>query len=164
MTLVDQCCVARSCRLSCSSTAMKKFFSRASKPPNVASVATPSMPSSSSTVQGLSNIPHLQPKYTVPAVPAPSPYDHIALLVTKEGLLLRPHGALGSSHGVKISWGKGGKVEEISVLGEWEGSVVVYGILGILELLSCAFTLRTVINLLIHGLCSFVSARNHWKA
>ncbi len=38
----------------------------------------------------------------------------------------------------KIAWGRGGKIEEIAVVGEWEGYIVVYGIVGILELFSCA--------------------------
>ncbi|KAF9053929.1 hypothetical protein BDZ89DRAFT_1153595 [Hymenopellis radicata] len=110
---------------------MRKFFTKAPKAPVVPPPPPPVVVP----------VPHLQPKYVVPAVPAPSPYDHIALLVTKEGLLLRPHGAVGSLHGVRISWGKAGKVEEIVIQGEWEDSVVVHGIVGILELFSASHLL-----------------------
>lgn len=104
---------------------MRKFFTKAPKP-----VATPPPPPLAAP------IPHLQPKYVLPAVPAPCPYDRIALLVTKEGLLLRPHGVGGSLHGVRIPWGRNPKVEETTIDSDWEDPVVVYGIVGILELFS----------------------------
>lgn len=54
---------------------------------------------------------------------------------------MRPYesgAGVSSIHGAKIAWGRGGKIEEIAVVGEWEGYIVVYGIVGILELFSCA--------------------------
>ena len=73
--------------------------------------------------------------------------------MTRDGLLLRPH-VVGLRHPltggvVRIEWGKGGKVEEvlradtdISAEGEdWKSSVIVYGIVGILELTFGASTL-----------------------
>lgn len=57
---------------------------------------------------------------------------------------MRPHelGADKSSvHGAKIAWGRGGKIEETTVVGEWEGYAVVYGIAGILELFSSSYLL-----------------------
>jgi hypothetical protein len=67
--------------------------------------------------------------------------------VTKEGLLLRPH-VIGLRRSlmngvVRVGWGKVGKVEEVDVdvsgdakggEEDWTSSVVVCGIVGILEL------------------------------
>jgi hypothetical protein len=91
--------------------------------------------------------PHLQPKYTVPPLPHPCPHEYIEVLVTRDGLLLRPHVGLrdrgrgaSDSEGsgvVRIGWGREGKVELVLGGGEgedWESSVVVYGIVGILQL------------------------------
>ncbi|KAK0228754.1 SacI homology domain-containing protein [Armillaria fumosa] len=117
---------------------MKRFFSRS---PNRSD--TGSVPAPAAVPTSLPH-PHLRPKYVVPPVPHPAPYEHIALLATKEGLLMRPHelGAeMSSVHGAKIAWGRGGKIEEIVVDGEWEGYIVVYGIVGILELLSSSYLL-----------------------
>jgi hypothetical protein len=67
------------------------------------------------------------------------------LLATKDGLLIRPHGREETaSEYVKLSWGKNTTIEEMENHPEdqldWKDSVVVYGIVGILELFSCAFT------------------------
>jgi len=91
----------------------------------------------------------LKPKYLVPPIPHPCPYDHLALLVTKEGLLIRQHipghdrktGKLNSY--VRIAWGKPVQVEEVvdsTNAGDvdWSDSVIVYGIIGVLELFSGA--------------------------
>lgn len=124
---------------------MKRFFYKASKP---------APPSGSPTPSNISlNVPHttgLQPKYVVPPVPHPCPHDHIALLVTPDGLLLRPHfpghgpNDPGPSTHLRLSWNKAVKVEELSGNGEangvdWTGSVIIYGILGVLELFSGTF-------------------------
>ena len=85
----------------------------------------------------------LQPKFTLPPVPHPCPHEHVAIVASNEGLLLRPHlehGALAGSH-VRIAWGKEGVIEEVQDNGEyecvdWNESVIVYGILGILRLFS----------------------------
>lgn len=75
----------------------------------------------------------------MPPTPHP-PHDHIALLVTNGGLLLRPHviGATLESH-VKIAWGKQVQVTEQpgdgDEAGDWSEAVIVYGIVGALELL-----------------------------
>jgi hypothetical protein len=85
----------------------------------------------------------LQQKYVVPPVPYPCPHDHIALLVTAEGLLLRPHikGATHPVSHVRIGWGKTVDVKSIEGDGEregveWNDYVIIYGIIGILELFS----------------------------
>jgi phosphatidylinositol 4-phosphatase len=103
---------------------MKKFL-------NKLAVKTPS-PSLS---------PGLPPRDIVPPVPHPC-HDHIALLVTKEGLLLRPQlpGLSVSQNYARIRWGKDVEVEELegdSNEGHnWAESVIVYGIVGVLELFS----------------------------
>ncbi|KAJ6547710.1 SacI homology domain-containing protein [Mycena capillaripes] len=125
---------------------MKRFFTKASKP---FAPSTSSPPSSSITA------PHttgLQPKYVVPPVPHPCPHDHIALLVTATGLLLRQHipgrGANdpGPTAHLRLSWSKTVKVEELSGNGEadgvdWTDSVIIYGIVGVLELFSASYLL-----------------------
>ncbi|KJA26998.1 hypothetical protein HYPSUDRAFT_131584 [Hypholoma sublateritium FD-334 SS-4] len=92
----------------------------------------------------------LQPKDVVPAVPQPSPHAHIALLATKEGLLIRPHAGDRNSAQelesfVRVKWGKGGAVEELHPADDealnWGEGVVVYGIVGILELFACSYLL-----------------------
>ena len=89
----------------------------------------------------------LQPKDTLPPVPHPCPYEHISLLATAGGLLLRPRHPGRSQDQeteseVRIEWGKGGKVHPLAsgtVDVQWDDSVVVYGIVGILELYSGSF-------------------------
>ncbi|KAJ6623464.1 SacI homology domain-containing protein [Mycena sp. CBHHK59/15] len=125
---------------------MKRFFSRASKPP---------VPPSPSPVPSNIIAPHttgLQPKYVVPPIPHPCPHDHIALLVTPAGLLLRQHipgrglKDPGPTTHLRLLWSKTVKVEELSGDGEaegadWTGSVVVYGLVGVLELFSASYLL-----------------------
>ncbi|KAF5389930.1 hypothetical protein D9757_003649 [Collybiopsis confluens] len=119
---------------------MKRFFSKSG-------TKLPSTPTSANSL--VSSIPPhatgLQPKDIVPAVPHPYPYQYIALLVTKEGLLLKPQLSdnFAASH-VRILWGKGSKVEELSEDGsehDWAQAVVVHGIVGILELFSASYLL-----------------------
>jgi len=125
--------------------AMKRLFRKPTRPfalPNaVGSPAQPTVPSDLTVVIGTtSHTTGLQPKYIVPPVPHPIPYDHLSLLVTKEGLLVRPHP--GSASHVRIGWGKPVNIEEITSNGgpdaaEWEkDAAIVYGIIGILELFS----------------------------
>ncbi|KAG6832044.1 hypothetical protein H0H92_005466 [Tricholoma furcatifolium] len=94
----------------------------------------------------------LRPKYVVPPIPHPCPHDHLALLVTADGLLVRQH-IPGHVHAtehpssyVRIAWGNPVKVEEVLNGPEaegvvWSESVIVYGIVGILELFSGAYLL-----------------------
>ena len=134
---------------------MKKFFEKASKPFNLPSLSRTNTVESSSgstanpyTLPGHLPLatPGLGPKDVVPAVPHPRPHTHLALLATKDGLLIRPqHGPGKTLSGyVKLSWGKNISIEEMENRSEdqidWKDSVVVYGIVGILELFSCAFT------------------------
>ncbi|KAJ7271919.1 SacI homology domain-containing protein [Mycena haematopus] len=128
---------------------MKRFFP--TRKPSKSSTPPPSSPTPSTI-----NSPHLatglQPKYLVPPVPHPCPHDHIALLVTPTGLLLRQHilGAGPNDPGptthLRLPWGKSVKVEQISSDGEAEGvdwteSVIIYGIVGVLELFSASYLL-----------------------
>ncbi len=89
----------------------------------------------------------LQPKFTVPPLPHPCPHEHISVLATSQGLLLRPHLKNGHSEShVRISWGKEAKVEEIHNDGEseeadWSDSVIVYGLIGVLNLFTGTNTL-----------------------
>jgi hypothetical protein len=92
------------------------------------------------------HVPALQPKYVVPPVPHPCPHDHILALVTKDGLLLRPQipGQDGKSESyVRLAWGKGIKVNEVTNGEEehdWSDSVVIYGIIGGLELYTSGYS------------------------
>ena len=125
---------------------MKRFLTKASK-----SFGVPSTPQSNNpSTTHLSNpsVPHttgLQPKF----VPHPYPHTHLTILASKEGLLIRPYHLGSGVHPtewlpcIRVSWGKSTKVEEIeshqlSEKLDWSESVVVYGIVGILELFSCS--------------------------
>ena len=93
----------------------------------------------------------LQPKYSIPAVPHPCPHDYLLLASTKEGLLIRPQ--VPGKHKevvnksiplVRMKWRKEIVIEEIDGSAEshsginWANDgVVVYGIVGVLELYSC---------------------------
>ncbi|KAF7294817.1 hypothetical protein MIND_01019600 [Mycena indigotica] len=129
---------------------MKRFFARKATLSTPAPSPTPSNISTTSTTA-----PHstgLQPKYVIPAVPHPCPHDHIALLPISNGLLIRPHIPSASAEDsgptthLRLSWGKTTQVEELSGNGEseeadWATSVVVYGIVGLLELLTSSYLL-----------------------
>ena len=90
----------------------------------------------------LPNTTGLEPKYTVPPVPHPNPHHHLDILVSSEGLLLRPH-LPGHNHTesyVRISWGLAGKIEPVEGTAaedpelDWSKAAVVYGVLGSLDL------------------------------
>ncbi|TFK62545.1 hypothetical protein BDN72DRAFT_964483 [Pluteus cervinus] len=170
---------------------MKRFFAKASKPffRSVSIEDDAASISSTGTLTQATHSGQLKPKFLVPPIPHPCPHDHLALVVTKKGLLIRPHvarrsdssaytegnalqedgnaedgveddsnvaGEVGSGpiSCVRVTWGKNVKVEEIQVdngkiggtssaLGnaednevDWSDSVIVYGIVGILELFS----------------------------
>ncbi|KAF8212087.1 SacI homology domain-containing protein [Mycena galopus ATCC 62051] len=128
---------------------MKRFFS--TRKSSNASTSAAGSPSSSTT-----NPQHvttgLQPKYVVPPMPHPCPHDHIALLVTPHGLLLRQHISgrgpddPGPTTHLRLPWSKSVKVEQLSSGGEaegidWSESVIIYGIIGVLELFSASYLL-----------------------
>jgi phosphatidylinositol 4-phosphatase len=96
----------------------------------------------------------LPPSHVLPPVPHPRPHDHLALLVTNEGLLLRPHfeGPTSPASHIRISWENPAKVEELvdeegSGI-DWNESVIIYGIVGILELFSCSLSFSSFLDLL----------------
>lgn len=83
----------------------------------------------------------LQPSFVLPPVPHPHPYEHIAIIATDEGLVMRPHlpGPFHSLPYVRVPWGKHSKLQELQCDGndsslDWKSSVVVYGIVGIMDL------------------------------
>ncbi|KAJ8462179.1 hypothetical protein ONZ45_g18030 [Pleurotus djamor] len=121
---------------------MKSFFAKAKKP------FTPKPPSNKAPEATSAHQAHtgLQPKYTIPPVPHPSPYAYIALLATPRGLLIRPHDVKHPSNHVVLRWGKHLVVEELDGSGdsdsaEWTRSSIAYGIVGVLELFSGPFLL-----------------------
>ena len=103
----------------------------------------------------------LQRKYSIPAVPHPCPHDHLVLVSTKEGLLIRPQvpgkhkeAVNNSIPLVRLKWRKEIVVEEINGSAEghsginWANDgVVVYGIVGVLELYSCTSLIHHDANL-----------------
>ncbi|KAI0797649.1 SacI homology domain-containing protein [Abortiporus biennis] len=135
-------------------TKMKRLFSRSpfKTPPKPSSVSQPpSVAAVSSHTTGL------QPKFTVPPLPHPRPHEHLQVLATSDTLLLRPSlkdEAKVSSY-VRIEWGKDGSIAEVDeedaqVDLNWKESVVVYGIVGIINLFSASYLLvvssRTIIG------------------
>lgn len=126
---------------------MKKFFSKAAKPSGIV-ISENSQPGVQSAALPNPTQPHttgLHPKDVLPAVPHPYPHDHLAVAVTRDGLLIRPHipglnaRQRESLTYLKIAWGKAVKVEEREdKLTEqyWDDAVIVYGIVGVLELFS----------------------------
>ncbi|KAG6376216.1 hypothetical protein JVT61DRAFT_2191 [Boletus reticuloceps] len=83
----------------------------------------------------------LKPSFVLPPIPHPHPYEHIAIIATDEGLVMRPY-LTGLSHSlsyIRIPWGKHPNVQELQHDGndssiDWKSSVVIYGIVGIMEL------------------------------
>lgn len=150
---------------------MKKFFAKATKPfavnadaekdsdlkaeaAKLKARATPgktgNAASSSATTSVLHAAPGLKPKYVLTAVPQPCPWDHLAILPTSGGLLIRPFVPGQSKRRnpvpthLKIEW-KSGEIAEVddntnAKEDDWMGSVVVYGIVGMLDLFSCEFS------------------------
>ncbi|KAL1944714.1 hypothetical protein VTO73DRAFT_3144 [Trametes versicolor] len=126
---------------------MKRLFSKTFK---LAPEPKPAQPAgaTAATTEPPGHHTGLQPKDVLPPVPHPCPYEYISILATTEGILLRPRhpGRVedASESEVRIEWGKGGKVETLSpgaVKVNWEESVVVYGILGLLEVYSASYLL-----------------------
>jgi len=113
---------------------MKRLFSKSSKN------RSPTPPTAAPIHNVVVHTPALQPKFVVPPVPHPRPHDHIAVLPMQHGLLLRPHVRQGESdHCVRITWGKVPEIEELQGAARttginWATAVIVYGIVGILEL------------------------------
>ena len=121
---------------------MKRFFSKSSK--NQPSTS-PVSPHNDLVV----HTPVLPPKFVVPPVLSPRPHDHIAILPTQDGLLLSPYVARqgGSDHYVRITWGKVPEIEELqgtmyNASVNWEAAVIVYGVVGILELFTGSLSLH----------------------
>lgn len=121
---------------------MKRFFKLPEAPIDVKPSMEPVHPGH------LSNRTGLNPKYTVPPVPHPIPYQLLDVLVSSGGLLLRPH-IPGFSHAesyIRITWGLAGKVELIENTVskgpelDWSKAAVVYGILGSLDLFTGMLT------------------------
>ena len=113
---------------------MKRFFKLTGTP----SPKPPSPLMAPAHPGPLPNTTGLEPKYTVPPTPHPNPYHHLDVLVSSEGLLLRPHlpGHNQTRSYVRISWGLAGKVELVEDAKDldWSKAAVVYGVLGSLDL------------------------------
>ena len=142
---------------------MKRLLTKASRSFGFSSTPQSNSPPSPSSPTHPSNSTLTVPHTTglQPTVPQPYPHTHLAILVAKEGLLIRPHPP-GSNQTewlpcVRVSWGKSVKVEEIesrqlSEKLDWNEAVIVYGIVGILELFSCPF-LILFLEPFLKGLC-----------
>lgn len=120
---------------------MKKLFTKPFKFPTTKSAAPASVPPPVLAPVPTAHTTTLQPKFIVPPTPHPCPYEYIAIVATKQGLLLRQYLQDGTRPGsqVRIAWGKEGKVEEIPIGDgddgvDWSDNVIVYGIVGILTL------------------------------
>jgi hypothetical protein len=114
---------------------MKRFFSKSSK--NRQS-STPAVSAQNHVVD---RTPTPQPKSTVSTAPHSRPHDHIAILPTQDGLLLRPYIARQgeSDHYVRITWGKVPEIKQLhgpapTAGVNWTLAVIVYGIIGIIDL------------------------------
>ncbi|KAF8559644.1 hypothetical protein OG21DRAFT_1594475 [Imleria badia] len=99
----------------------------------------------------------LQPSFVLPPIPHPHPYEHIAIVATDDGLVMRPY-LPGLPPHVRIPWGKHPNVQatqhdasDPSI--DWKSSVVVYGIVGIMELFNASYLL--VITARSHVGCLF---------
>ncbi|KAL0946733.1 hypothetical protein HGRIS_012912 [Hohenbuehelia grisea] len=121
---------------------MKGFLAKAKKTFNQPKVAT-NQPQQAHLSNLVLPQAGLKPKYTVPPVPHPSPHEYIGLLATRDGILLHPHRAKDPSC-LRIPWGTNAKVEEVNAVGgelDWSEAVIVYGIIGILDLFSGPYLL-----------------------
>lgn len=109
---------------------MKRFFAASSKSP-----APGLLDHDMATGVGL------QPSFVLPPIPHPHPYEHIAIIATDDGLVMRPR-LPGFSHPISyacIPWDKHPKVQELQRDGsdssiDWKSSIVVHGIVGIMDL------------------------------
>lgn len=121
---------------------MKRLF-RKNQPERISSpppVVPPDYPAPQAVANSALAV-GLQPKFTVPPVPHPTPYHRLATLATKNGLLFRPvipSGVLPESH-IRIPWGDSIQIDEIDGSGndsgvDWESAAIIFGILGTLKL------------------------------
>ena len=141
---------------------MKRLFSKSSK-----SQPSTSAPLAQTNVAVYKPAPH--PKYIVPPTSHPRPHDHIAVLPTQDGLLLRPHVARQgeSDHYVRITWGKVPEIKEfqgsIPTPGvNWTLAVIVYGIVGILDLFAGSLSslpIETILNLYVESYLLVITSR-----
>ena len=114
---------------------MKKLFRLSQKPPPPGVASSP--PGNSALSVGL----HPTFNVNVPPVPHPTPYYRIAILATKDALLLRPAiPGVSTPHSyVRIPWGNNFDLEDVSDQSEesrenWDAAAIVFGILGCLKL------------------------------
>jgi len=114
---------------------MKRLFSKSSKNQQ------PSKPAAPARNNVVVRTPATQPKSVAPTASHPRPHDHIAVLPMQDGLLLRPHIARQdeSAHYVRVAWGKVPDIKQfqgpVPTAGvNWSLAVIVYGIIGILDL------------------------------
>ena len=84
----------------------------------------------------------MKPQLKVPAIPHPAPFHRVAVLASKEGLLLCPYapGITTPNKYVRVPWGVVAEIQEVDGHAEppkdidWSDAAVVYGILGIVKL------------------------------
>ena len=142
---------------------MKRFFSKSSKgqPP------TSAAPAQNNVVV---RKPEPHPISTPPLTSHPRPHDHIAVLPTQDGLLLRPHVARQgeSDYYVRITWGKVPEIKELqgpipTPGANWTLAVIVYGIVGILDLFAGSLSLRpieTFLNVCVESYLLIITSRS----
>ncbi|KAG2157447.1 SacI homology domain-containing protein [Suillus clintonianus] len=128
---------------------MKRLFSKPSKNSSPARSSAPEPPMATSrTAAPPATTTGLQPNFVVPPVPHPNPHEHIALLASEDGLLMRPHraGLPYPASYVRVSWGKTADIVELpsdggSPLVDWKESVIVYGVVGLMTLFNASYLL-----------------------
>ena len=141
---------------------MKRLFSKS--PKSQPSASTSAAPAQNNVVK-----PPPPPKAFVPPTSHPRPYDHIAVLPTQDGLLLRPHVAHQgeSDHYVRIAWGKVPEIKEfqgsVPTPGvNWTLAVIVYGIVGILDLFAGSLSsppIETFLNFYVESYLLVITSR-----
>ena len=95
------------------------------------------------------------------------PHEYIAVVASEDGLIMRPYTTGPQQHGshVRVSWGKERKVE--ALLGEstadWTSSVLIYGIIGVLDLFNGIIGILQII-LLAEKIGSFISSSHHFSS
>ncbi|KAG2158469.1 phosphoinositide polyphosphatase [Suillus bovinus] len=132
---------------------MKHLFSKSSKNATATrssvKASAPEPPMAGRTAALPAATVGLQPNYVVPPVPHPSPHEHITLLASEDGLLMRPHRA-GLPHPasyVRVSWGKTTHIAELpsdhrgGIPVDWKEGVVIYGIVGLMTLFDASYLL-----------------------